>query len=236
VVYGTLSRRFGQCIVSPASASVFETEGTDAFTVRRDRGAGNRPAYEATFDNLRAENGGSGPFRTAAHKIVHIDNLRIRFFDAPQVEGIDANTTIRLGDLCSLFAPRRGGGLTDGGLGLLQELSGADGDVSISIDLANTAEVRIKGLDWEICRDGRTLFHARCRHARLQDNSSRIVLRGHAAVTVNGTTLESNCIALDVRANCVVVDGRYILTRAGQREFGAGSTFDADLKVLDAAS
>jgi hypothetical protein len=236
VAYGALSHRPGQCTASPMSTSALQENETGAFTARRRESSVNRPAYEVAFDDLHAEDGGSGPFRTAAHKIVYIENLRVRFLHTPQIGGLDADAKIQLGDLCSLFAPRRRNGLTDGGLGLVQELWGAEGDVSASIDLTNTMQVRIKGLEWEICRNGQALFSARCRHARLEDDSDHIVLRGHATVTANGTTLESNCIALDVRTNRIVVDGRYILTRDGQKEFGAGASFNTELKTLGAAS
>lgn len=235
-IYGTLQHRFGTCLASPAGRPVFSDEGTGTFVVRRKDAGEDRPAYEVAFDCLRAENGNSGPFRTAAHKIVHIDNLHVKFLHASQGEDVNAEPTIRLGDLCSLLAPRRRCGLTDGGLGLLQEFWNDGGNFSISLDLTNTAEVRINQLEWEVCREGRILFHARCKRACLPHDNSYIILRGHAAVTVNGTTLESNCVAFDVQKNQIIVDGRYILTHAGERQFGTRSVFDTHLQVVDTES
>ena len=93
-----------------------------------------------------------------------------------------------------------------------------------------------KRLHWEIRPGDTTVFEARCRDARLRSGSVDVVLRGHVTVTTNGTTLECNCITLDMRNDRIVAEGRYVLTRDGKRQFGAGSCFDTKLEVVDAGS
>jgi len=73
-------------------------------------------------------------------------------------------------------------------------------------------------------------------YASLELRSPSIVLRGRASVTLDGTTLESNCIRLDVQKERLIVDGRYVLTRNGQRRHGVRTCFDTHLKPLDIQS
>jgi hypothetical protein len=59
-----------------------------------------------------------------------------------------------------------------------------------------------------------------------------VVLRGHATVTTPEATLRSNHIKMDVRDECFVVDGRYVLTRERRTHKGSGARFDKTLRPL----
>lgn len=237
-VYGTISTNPTKPGTSLSAAlPVLKKNETGAFVAwRRDSDAGYRPAYKVAFDNLRAENGRLGLFRTASHKVVHIDNLHIEFLQTAESRNAEQEGSIQLGDFCSLFAPPNSKNGGTGLLGVFQELQAERGQWSVSMDMTNATEVQIRHLDWEIRRDDETVFRARCMRACLHGGSRHVILRGHATVTANGTTLESNCIRLDVQNERLVVDGRYVLTRDGQRQFGAGTCFDTHLIPLKTKS
>jgi len=236
VTYGTSPAKFARYPSIPADLPVMGENDTGAFLAcRRDPGAGRSP-YRVAFDNLHIENGTLGLFRTTAHKVVQIDNLRVTFSPASVPHRSGETGAIQLGDFSSLFAPQRDNGIGGDGLGLFHDLQATGQDASVSIDLADTTAVRIRGLTWEIHRDGVTVFRARCRDARLQSGSSRVILRGHATVMAHGSTLESNCIELDMRNGRIIANARYILTRNGRKHFGVSACFDAGLKVVNATS
>ncbi|MBN2132025.1 MAG: hypothetical protein JW741_21165 [Sedimentisphaerales bacterium] len=232
--YGTRSAKFIQSPTISGDLSVFGENDTGAFFACRTSAEAGRSPYRVEFDNLRVDDGSIGLFRTAAHKVVQIENLRVTF--SPPAAAAGASGAPALGEFYSLFAPQRDNAIGGDGLGLFHDLQGAEGDVSISIDLADTTEVRIRGLTWEIHHGGATLFRARCRDARLYAGSNRIMLRGHVTLTAHGRTLESNCLELDMQSGRIIANTRYILTRDGHRQFGMGTCFDAALKKIGATS
>jgi hypothetical protein len=217
-----------------AELPVVGANASGAVVVSRRYAEAGRPAYNLTCDDLRTENGRLGLFRTASHRVVHITNLCVTFSEAPMGQACHDSGAVALGDFFSLFAPQRGSGVC--GLGLFHDLQGPEQGFSIAPESADTTEVRIQGLQWEIRRNGRTVFQACCRRAGLESGSFAVVLRGHAKVTADGATLESNCLTLDMQNSRIVADGPYILTRNGTRECGAGSCFDTELRILGAES
>lgn len=235
VTYGTSPAKLAPNPSLSSHLSAFSENGTGAFLACRTSAEAGRSPYRVEFDNLHVEDGSLGLFRTAAHKVVQIDNLRVTF-SASATPDAGASAAPALGEFCSLFAPQRDNGIGGDGLGLFHDLQDPEGDASISVDLADTTEVRIRGLTWEIQRGGVTVFRARCRDARLFTGSTHIILRGHVTVTVHGSTLESNCIELDVRNDRIITNRRYILTRDGDRQFGVGVCFDTALNVVGTTS
>jgi hypothetical protein len=228
VAYGTISGRFGPfACASPAGLQTATGNETGMLVAWRNNiEAAALPAYKVTFDNLLAENGGSGCFRTGSQKVVYVESLSVRFFYPAVTEGPDEQRGLPLGDFCTLFAPQVHKDARQSALGLFQDLQDTGGPWSVSMDLTNTKEVRIRHLDWRIHRGEATVFTARCKYACLQAGSPYIVLRGHATVTAGGGTVESSCIKLDVKGGRFVIDGRYVLTRDGVRQRGTGVCFD----------
>jgi hypothetical protein len=210
---------------------------TGAFSAWCREAAGEScPPHKVVFDNLVAENRSLGVFRTASHKRVHIENLHVTFHAAATPLASQADEGVRLRDFCDLFAPRKAGDSGTGQLGVLDELEAGGADWSVGVDLANATEVRIADLDWRVCRGEVTVLRVQCHFASLRANASRVVLRGHATVTTPDAVLESNCIEMDVRDECFVVDGRYLLTRGEEQERGDRGRFDAALRGLSVAS
>ncbi len=233
--YGTLRVYFGKSD-SPVATDLpaLGRNETGAFVGwRQGPWAVHGPTYRVAFDNLRAENAGLGPFRTASHKIIRIDNLEVTFLPSRRRSGAVSAALTQFRDL---LAPPQGGDSYDGLAGLFAAFPGEAADWAVSLDLSNTAEVQIRPMDWRICHGGETVFRVRCRYARLAAGASSIVLRGHATVTANGATLESNCIRIDARNRQFVVDGRYLLTRGKDRRTGADACFNADLEFAGTKS
>ncbi|UCD50873.1 MAG: hypothetical protein JSW27_25530 [Phycisphaerales bacterium] len=237
VSYGTCLGRLHEggvrtTVVQPTAG---ENE-TGAFSTWCPEATGlSRSSYRVAFDNLAAQDRSLGVFRTASHKQVHIENLHVTFHTAATATP-QAGIGFRLRDFCDLFTPRSAAGTGTSQLAVFDELVGSDADWSVRIDLSNATEVRIRDLDWRVCRAGVTVLRVQCRLASLRGDGSRVVLRGHATVTTPGAVLESNCIEMDVRDERFVVNGRYLLTRGGRREGGDRGQFDVTLRMLGVES
>ena len=230
LTYGTLPGRLEPyaCTSSSVLGAATGDETGTLVVWRNDVEATALPRYKVTFDNLLAEDGGSGCFRTGWQKVLHIENLRASFFYPAVAEGPGENESLPLADFCTLFAPHGRRDAGQNALGLFRDLQDTGGPWSVSMDLTNAREVRIRRLDWRIHRGDATVFAARCMHACLQAGSPCIILRGHATVIVEGAVLESSCIRLDVEDGRLVIAGRYVLTRGGHRQRGAGACMDME--------
>lgn len=215
----------------PVDLSILDGNETGAFVSWRKGGqVESRPECKVEFDNLRAENGRLGFFRTASNKTASIDNLRVTFM---QPDASDDERGIRLEDFRDLFAPRRE---ELGQIRVLGDLRGEAMDWSISVDMTNTTLVQVRHMVWEVRRRDRTVLKIQCRRACLRGDAPYVLLQGHAIVTTPTATLEGNCIKMNVRDNCFVVDGRYLLTRDGRRQDGIGGCFDTELRPYQVAS
>ncbi|HPC94604.1 MAG TPA: hypothetical protein PLU87_06665 [Sedimentisphaerales bacterium] len=205
--------------------SPLERNETGALTAwRRHSSTEAAPAWRIAFDNLRAENGDLGVFKTASLKVVYVENLRAVLF----ADGVE------LSDFHALLAPRRGGAWGANPLGLFNEMEQSVADWSIPVDMANTTEVRIKQLDWRVCQDDRTIFHVQCQHATLRSDAPRMVLRGHVTVTTPEVVLESNWVEMDAKDECIVVPGHYSLKCGGGMRTGRCAQFSKELKPTGA--
>lgn len=230
--YAILSGRFpnGPAALKadlPASTG----DQTGALTVwQRGPSPEARPAYKVVFDNLRVENGNLGVFKTASSRIVYLDNLQATFFS--QGNGADAG----LRDFHRLFAPRRDGHGDAGSLGLFDDLRKQNTDWSMSVDLSNAGEVRIRGLDWRVSRDDSTVLHIRSQHAVLRSDRSPMVLRGRVTVVTAQAVLESNCIEVDASNESIYAPGRYALRHGGTTRMGQGGRFRATLRPAGGGS
>lgn len=200
---------------------------TGALTAwRKDSSSVSAASYRITFDNLRAENASLGVFKTACVKVVHVENVRVVFF----ADGM------RLCDLGALLAPREQGAPGANPLGLFSEMEESGAEWSKPVDLANTTDVRIRRLDWQVCRADRTVFHVRCQHATLRSDTPQIVLRGHVIITTPDAVLQSNCVEIDVGDESIVAPGRYSLRCDGTVRAGQGARFSTALKPTHGAA
>ena len=82
-----LSSLLSQFPESPAPASL--VTGTGAFSAHRlDAAANYQPAFVLGWQNLRAENGRFGIFKTPLHKTIRIDGLQMKFYQhVPEGDG-----------------------------------------------------------------------------------------------------------------------------------------------------
>ncbi len=233
--YRTISARdMGVLCPKPVDLSVLDRNETGPFVSWRPGALVEaRPQYHVRFDNLRAENGRLGFFRTATNKTAWIDNLHATL-SLPDASACGHG--IRLETFSDLFAPRRQEPFHHGQIGVLNDLQNSASDGSVGIDMTNTTLVQIRNMVWEIRRADQTILTVQCRRACLRPDTSYVLLQGHATVTTPGATLEGNCIKMNVRDNCFVVDGRYLLTRSGHRQNGIGGCFDTTLNPCQFAS
>lgn len=221
----------------PADLSVLDRNETGPLVAwRKGLLVESPPDYKVEFDTLRAENGRLGFFRTASNKTASIDNLHVTLQQPENLNAQERGQDVRLKDFCDLFTPRRDEISRASQLGVFTDLQGEATDWTVSIDITNTTEVHVKDMVWEIRCGNRTALKIQCRRACLRGDIPYVLLQGHATVTTPTTTLEGNCIKMNVRDNCFVVDGRYLLTRGGRRQAGVGGCFDTELKPYQIAS
>ena len=220
--------------LNPIELPLFDKNEMGPFaTWRQNALIESQAECKVEFDNLRAENSQIGLFRTASSKTALIDNLRVT---CRQVSNSESGTCIRLGDFCDLFAPRREELTKASRIGVLSNFQDNESDSTIPIDLTNTTLVQIRNMAWEIRCDGQTVMTVECRRACLQGESPYVLLQGHATIRTPSGLLESNCIKMNVRDNCFIVDGHYLLTRNGYRRSGVGGCFDTELKPFQVVS
>ena len=229
--YGTVSGRlWGPRDYSADTLPTLAGNETGSFEVYRDgTEAGCRGAYRVACDNLRVGNATTGIFRRASHRVVHIENLDVTFQRPLADDGA------RWQDFCDLFVPETNGGAPTRSLGILQEIEAQTADWSIPVDLTDATEVRVRNLNWQVCCGGRAVFRVTCKYALLRAAPSRVVLRGQATVTTPHATLRSNHIEMNVRDECLAVNGRYVVTRGRQRQTGSAACFDKMLRPLGMA-
>ena len=219
---------------NPIELPLIDKNETGPFAAwRQDALIESQAECRVEFDNLRAENGRIGLFRTASSKTASIDNLRVTFRQANDRE---YGECVRLGDFCDLFAPRREELTKASRIGVLTRFGDSESDCTIPIDLTNTTLVQIRNMAWEIRCDGQSVMTVECRRASLQGESPYVLLQGHAVIRTPTGLLEGNCIKMNVRDNCFVVDGHYLLTRNGHRRSGVGGCFDTELRPYQVAS
>ncbi len=224
-------------IFVPIDLSVLDRNETGPLVAwRKGRPAESQSDYNVEFDTLRAENGRLGFFRTASSKTASIDNLHVTLQQPGTLNPPEHCQDVRLIDFCNLFAPRRDEISRASRLGVFTDLQGEATDWTIAIDMTNTTEVHVRNMVWEIRSGDRTALKIQCRRACLRGDMPYVLLQGHATVTTPTTTLEGNCIKMNVRDNCFVVDGRYLLTRDGRRQAGIAGCFDTELKPYQLVS
>jgi hypothetical protein len=231
ISYGTVSGRlWGLPACSTDTTPTLTGNETGSFEVYRDATEAGCPgAYKVACDNLRVGDATTGIFKRASHKVVHIENLDVTF-RRPL-----AGNHVRWQDFCDLFAPECDGGAPTRSLGILKEIEAQTADWSIPVDLSDATEVRVRDLDWQVCCGGRTVLRVTCKYALLRATPSRVILRGHAKVTTPQATLQSNHIEMNVRDECLAVNGRYVVTRGRCRQTGSAACFDKMLRPLSVA-
>lgn len=199
---------------------------------RCDPKANHRPIYSVAFKNLCAENAHLGVFKTAAHKVVKIEDLQAKFFRYPSDGRFDSAQASPLTAFSTLSDPE------DNGHGeTLAEMLGKLKDTkrpwSLSIDLSNVSEVRLKNLDYKIFDNGTLSLGVQCKRALATYKSPEIILRGYARITAaDGSTLESNYIRWDTKKCCFRADGTYFLTRNGKKIRGKDICVDSKLNTV----
>lgn len=194
---------------------------------RRDAKQNYRPVCSVRFENLRAENNKLGLFKTALHKVVKIQDLKLKFHRYSS-DKVTAGTTPDI-----FPAPE---GTTTDTRALAKSLIGrlttpTKGFRINNIDFGNVSEVRVDNLDYRVFDDGDLFFAAETRRAIVSYERSDVALRGHAKITVaDGSTLESNRITWNTRRQHFSVDGVFVLNRGGVITTGKGICVDSQLK------
>jgi hypothetical protein len=190
-----------------------------------------RPVYSVSFGGLLVENNSFGLFETAAHKVVKIRDLKLAFHRytphntaasakavAPDVlsspEGVFTYTGDLLDDISNLISPAN--------------------SWRINIDVSNTTEVCVAGLDYKVFCDGTLLISVRSRRAMISSKRPDVVtLRGRVIVeAADGSILESNRVVWDIRKNHFKVEGTYFLSRNGGKIHGKDICVDDKLNIV----
>ncbi len=232
--YGTVSACL-RASDGPLSVAVPAVSGneTGPFSVRRGNPeTTHRPAYRVRFDNLQAEPDDLGSSAAACQTIVYIDNLDIAFLQpSPAVPPVAGRSL--LADFRDLFAPSRDSSSPGAAPGLFEDLLGETEGWTVSVDLTNSAEVWIRAMDWRVFRSENIIFHVRCASVQLSAGTPDFTLRGDVTIWANGTILESDCVRMDSRNDCIIVDGPYRLTCEDDTRTGVAACFSPELTLME---
>lgn len=193
-----------------------------------------RPIHFVGFEHLRAEDAHLGIFKTALHKVVTIDDLRLRLQLHEADDQFDSDKSTPFLAFCSLFGPTT---RPHDRTALGQALSGIKSKIAHwlpSIDLSNVSQVIINDLEYEICDGGELLLGVRCTRACLSSKSPEtVVLSGQAEVsTAGGKSLLGNRMTWDLRSNHFISEGICVLAHGGDRTAYRGARIDAGLDVV----
>jgi hypothetical protein len=199
---------------------------------RCDPKANHRPLYLVTFENLRAENGQLGLFKTAAHKIVKIQDLRMELYryaeSTPSALTQPFPETIYDALLAAENSSTSGETLRC----VLSQSNSKYRKSPFPIDVSNTTEVRVSDFTYKLFDNGAIFVAVTCKRASVSLKSPEIVLQGHATITIaDGSTLESNYIRWDPQKRCFVAFGGYVLNREGARTIGRNICVDDKLNA-----
>lgn len=188
-----------------------------------------KPVYSVHFTKLCARNSNFGFFKTALHKVVEIQDLKLKFYryssdkvksaTTPDIsgvyEGVISDTTALVNKMV-LLSPNF-----------------VDGWNFNNIDLGNVSEVRINNFDYKLFYDKELLFATQSKRATVSHQYSKVVLRGCVKITTaDGSTLESNDIQWDVKNGYFYVNGIYVLNRRGIITTGKGICVDTRLENM----
>lgn len=232
--YGTVSACLKES-ADPLSVVVPSVSGneTGPLSVRRgDPQIAGRSAYRVRFDNLQAEPDTLESSEALCDTIVRIDNLDIAFLECSPAESPAAGRSL-LADFRDLFAPSWDSRFHGRAPGLFEDLLGEADGWTVSVDLTNTAEVWVRGMDWRVCRGEEIVFEARCGSVQLSAGAPDFMLRGNVMVCANGTVLESDCVRMDARNGRMIVEGPYRLTCGEGTRAGTGACFSTELTLME---
>jgi len=183
-----------------------------------------RPIYSIYFKNLLAENSQLGIFKTALHKVVKIQDLKLKFYrydSPPNVSPLpeDIITNIR-----ALIKE------------IIRKLTNPENRWRVNIiDLGNTSEVRVNNFDYKVFSDDDLSFAIQSKRAITSYKQSELALRGHVIITAaDGSTLECNYAKWDTKKGHLKIDGVYVLNRNGVKMIGRDICVDTQLNLARA--
>jgi hypothetical protein len=234
--YGTNYKfnQVGDNIATNTNMPAVHNNGIDGFaTWRCDPKANHRPIYSVAFKSLYAENAPFGIFKTAAHKVVKIENLQAKFFRYSADGRFDSAQASPLTAISSLFESEdnQHGEITL--TEILSKFKDTKKPWSLSIDLSNVSEAWLKNLDYQIFDNGMLSLGIQSKRAHVSYKPPEITLSGHVKITAaDGSTLESNHIIWDTRKCCFRADGTYFLNCNGRKTSGKGIYVDSQLNTI----
>jgi hypothetical protein len=185
-----------------------------------------RPVHFLSCSNLNSENGRLGAFKTAAKKVVKVQDLELGFHRYSASEPDQQNTQ------------QNAKGLADIGPDLDILISGISRRLTIpgarlhieSPDLSNVSEIHIGNLNYRLLYDGSLLLGVQCKKAAASLERSELALRGHVTITAaDGGVLECNHALWDLDNDLFKIEGVYVLNRNGVRTSGRNIGVDARL-------
>ena len=202
------------------------------------------PVHSASFENLLVENNNFGFFKTALHKMVKIQHLKLAFYRYPTAEAAsntefnseNAAATIT-GDASgysvtpaadTLTVPKNAFTPLENLVNDIDNLIKPSDGWRLDIDLSNVSEVLVANFDYKVFYDGTLLLSVQSKRATISNKSpDEVMLRGHVIVKAeDGSVLESNCVKWDVRKHHFIADGTYFLTHNGNKIHGKSICVD----------
>lgn len=198
----------------------------DFQTWRADHADESRPLYRLSFESLTAANGSHGAFKTALHKTVTIEALRLRLYT------YSASKPAATGGVDEPALTATGGPKDRIITEVIRTLTRTDGSWNLGPDVSNTTEILVRDFEYTLFFDHRRDLDIKCMRAAVE-SWPRISLRGCVMVTAaDGSRLQTNKAVWDARANTFLVPGSYYLTKNATSSTGRRVKFDACLNPL----
>jgi hypothetical protein len=224
LAYGTIvAESCSLTLPGVASGVPSKSSETGPLTARWNEPGSNPVTCAVQFDTLRVDTPGDGTAKT-----VTIENLRVQVEHT--LPGGDAGE-LRPSDfseLCGLLAlTQRPGGPS---VALLDRVCGNPDVCFVPVNLAGATGVRVRNLDWQVCRGNKRALRVQCERACLPEGSQYCVLSGGASVSTAAAKLESDRIVVRPTDASLVAEGPYALRRTGQTDFGLYAVLTPDLR------
>jgi hypothetical protein len=180
-----------------------------------------QPILTLNSEWVQVDNGNLGILKTGLHKIVTIKNLNMEcsphFPDCPLDSSRQkTDGPLELSRITSDLPP-----LNDLPAFLNSRISqnfGRDIILSDLFDFSNADEFRILGFKYTIRNGDKIPFfiHSKLALMKFTPSGFEIYLKGHVTITHdNGDRLESNVVQWDIKRQCFIIEGNYILSRNG---------------------
>lgn len=200
-----------------------------------------RPVFLINCQKLYTENNELGLFKTALHKVINIDDLRLKFYRYTSNTKSDVSkvASVTKSDVSKATSVNPLPGESDSNVkSFINDVMGCmvkqGNKWQVNIDLGNISEVCIANFDYQIFHDTNLFFAAQSSRATVSYKKSGLMLQGRAKITIaDGSTLAGNNIEWDLKNQNFFVKGVYVINHNGEITTGKNICVNSQLESIE---